>query len=86
METDEYCVEKVSFYQLNLLRLDVVMTLIYSQYLAPFLSSGRFVDGAHKYDYLQSEWELKKQIEEEFRVDVKNFFRLPRTHLVNLVP
>ena len=37
METDEYCVEKVSFYQLNLLRLDVVMTLIYSQYLAPFL-------------------------------------------------
>ena len=44
------------------------------------------VDGAHKYDYLQSEWELKKQIEEKFRVDVKNFFRLPRTHLVNLVP
>ena len=38
METDEYCVEKVSFYQLNLLRLDVAMTLIYTQYLAPFLS------------------------------------------------
>ena len=40
METDEYCVEKVSFYQLNLLRLDVVMTLIYSEYLAPFLKHG----------------------------------------------
>ena len=26
-EMDEYCVDKVSFYQLNLLRLEVVMTL-----------------------------------------------------------
>ena len=41
METDEYCVEKVSFYQLNLLRLDVAMTLIYTQYLAPFLNDIR---------------------------------------------
>ena len=56
-----------------------------SQCLKPSICSGRFVDGAHKYDYLQSEWKLKKQIEEEFRVDVKNFFRLSRTHLVNLV-
>ena len=35
--------------------------------------------------YLQSEGELKKKTEEEFCIHVKDFFRLARTHLVNLV-
>ena len=38
-----------------------------------------------KKNYLQSEGELKKKTEEEFCVHVKEFFRLARTHLVNLV-
>ena len=35
-------------------------------------------------DHLQSKWELKKQVEEEFCINVKNFLWLPGTHLVNL--
>ena len=35
-------------------------------------------------NYLQSEWELKKQVEEEFCVDVKHFIWLPWTHFLNL--
>ena len=37
------------------------------------------------FPYLQSEGELKKKTEEEFCIHVKDFFRLARTHLVNLV-
>ena len=36
-------------------------------------------------EYLQSEGELKKKTEEKFCIHVKDFFRLARTHLVNLV-
>ena len=35
-------------------------------------------------DHLQSKWELKKQVEEEFCINVKNFLWLTGTHLVNL--
>ena len=35
-------------------------------------------------DHLQSKWELKKQVEEEFCVNVEHFLWLARTHLVNL--
>ena len=35
-------------------------------------------------DHLQSKWELKKQVEEEFCVDMEHFLWLARTHLVNL--
>ena len=69
METDEYCVEKVSFYQLNLLRLDVAMTLIYTQYLAPFLTVALFVN--FKIDILVF---LSGQGKTEFAVDENGFY------------
>ena len=37
------------------------------------------------HDHLQSKWKLKKQVEEEFCVDLKHFIWLPRAHLVNLM-
>ena len=35
-------------------------------------------------NYLQSEWELKKQVKEEFCIDLKHFIWLAGAHLVNL--
>ena len=36
-------------------------------------------------DHLQSKRELKKQVEEKFCINVKNFLRLAGAHLLNLI-